>query len=184
MTFWVNFFGVLGIFTTVMVYQQRDNRKLLGWKIATDTCWVIHYLLLGADSVAVVTIVAILRSVILLCQKHRWARSKAWLWIFLSSSLLLSVLAWRDWTSLLTTVGSLMCIVVYWIGDPKTTRIVALPAGLLFLVNVAVNGSVWGTICESFILLSALVGLIRLDRHKPAEAHPATQTTKQRSNQT
>lgn len=176
MSFWVDFFGVLGLITTFMIYQQKDNRRMLFWKLATDTSWVLHYLLLGANSVAVVTIVAILRSVILLCQKHRWAQSKAWLWIFLISSLLLSILAWKDWTSLLTTVGSLACIVAYWIGRPKLTRIISIPAGLMFLINVAVNGSLWGTICESLILVSAIVGLFRLDIRKKGK-----ESTMQRS---
>lgn len=167
MNFWINFFGVLGIISTVIIYQQKENSKMILWKLITDTLWVIHYLLLGANSVAVVTIVAILRSIILLCQKHKWAQSKAWLWVFLGSSLILSILAWKDWTSLLTTVGSLACIIAYWIGKPKITRIISIPAALMFLVNVAVNGSVWGTLCESFILASAVVGLWRLDLRKP-----------------
>lgn len=167
MNFWINFFGVLGIISTVLIYQQKENRKMLLWKLTTDALWVIHYLLLGANSVAVVTIVAILRSIILLCQKHKWAQSKAWLWVFLGSSLFLSLLAWKDWTSLLTTVGSLACIIAYWIGKPKLTRIISIPAGLMFLINVALNGSVWGTLCESFILASAVVGLWRLDLRKP-----------------
>lgn len=167
MNFWINFFGVLGIISTVLIYQQKENRKMLLWKLTTDALWVIHYLLLGANSVAVVTIVAILRSIILLCQKHKWAQSKAWLWVFLGSSLFLSLLAWKDWTSLLTTVGSLACIIAYWIGKPKLTRIISIPAGLMFLINVALNGSVWGTLCESFILTSAVVGLWRLDLRKP-----------------
>lgn len=166
MIFWSNFFGVLGILTTILIYQQREHRNMLYWKLATDTVWVIHYLLLGANSVAVVTIVAILRSIILLCQKHRWAQHKAWLGIFLGSSLFLSILAWKDWTSLLTTIGSPACIIAYWIGNPKLTRMISIPVALMFLINVAVNGSVWGTICESFLLISAVVGFFRLDFRK------------------
>ncbi|MDD3334948.1 MAG: YgjV family protein [Eubacteriales bacterium] len=173
MSFWINFFGVLGILTTVVIYQQKDNQKLLIWKLTADLFWVAHYLLLGANSAAVVTIVALLRSAILLCQGHKWAQSKAWLWVFLFSSLLLSILAWKDWTSLLTTVASLLCIVAYWIGNPKLTRIVSIPTGLMFLVNVAMNKSFWASLCEFFILISAITGLIRLDIHKkPKEPSP------------
>ncbi len=182
MEFGIQFFGVLGLLTTVMVYQQKENRKMLLWKMATDTVWVIHYCMLGAYSVAVVTIVAILRSAILLCQNHAWARSRIWLWVFLGSSLLLSILAWKDWTSLLTTVGSLACIIAYWIGIPRVTRIISLPAGAMFLVNVALNGSLWGTLCESFILASALIGIIRLDiRKKSPEDAPSTEVHNKRS---
>ena len=181
MDFGIQFFGVLGLLTTVMVYQQKENRKMLLWKIATDTAWVIHYCMLGAYSVAVVTVVAILRSTILLCQSHAWARSRIWLWVFLGSSLFLSILAWKDWTSLLTTVGSLACIIAYWIGIPRVTRLITLPAGTMFLINVALNGSLWGTICESFLLGSALIGIIRLDIRKK---NPEEETGERVSNGT
>ena len=107
---WANVFGVMGIVTSVIIYQQKENRNMLIWKLITDTVWVIHYLMLQANSVAVVTMVAMARSVILLCQNHAWARHKAWLWVFLGSSFLLSLLAWKDWTSGLVMVASLALV--------------------------------------------------------------------------
>jgi hypothetical protein len=166
MNLWVNFFGVMGVITTVLIYQQKENRWMLIWKLVTDMSWLIHYLLLGANSVAVVTIVAIMRSIVLLCRKYKWASSKVWLWIFLGTSLFLSILAWKDWTSLLTTIASPACIIAFWIGNPKFTRIISIPTALMFLLNVAINGSLWGTLCESFILISAVVGLFRIDLRK------------------
>ena len=170
MRFWVNFFGVLGILTTAVIYQQKENQRMLIWKLITDLIWVLHYLALGAYSVAVVTVVAIMRSVVLLCRRHRWAQSRAWLGIFMVSSFVLSVLAYKDWTSLLTLIGSQACIVAYWIGKPKVTRIVSMPVALMFLVNVTLNGSLWGMLCESFLLISAIIGFIRHDvAHKPKQ---------------
>ncbi|MBQ6564441.1 MAG: YgjV family protein [Clostridia bacterium] len=160
---WANVFGVMGIVTSVIIYQQKENRNMLIWKLITDTVWVIHYLMLQANSVAVVTMVAMARSVILLCQNHAWARHKAWLWVFLGSSFLLSLLAWKDWTSGLVMVASLACILAFWIGKPKITRMVSIPAAAMFLINVALNGSLWGTLNESFLLISAIVGVVRLD---------------------
>ena len=89
MRFLVNLFGILGILTTVVIYQQKDNQRMLVWKLISDLCWVLHYLALGANSVAVVTIVAIMRSVVLLCRRHRWAQSRAWLAVFMASSFVL-----------------------------------------------------------------------------------------------
>ena len=170
MRFWVNLFGILGILTTVVIYQQKENQRMLVWKLISDLCWVLHYLALGANSVAVVTIVAIMRSVVLLCRRYRWAQSRAWLGIFMVISFVLSVLAYKDWTSLLTLIGSQACIVAYWIGKPKVTRIVSIPAALMFLVNVTLNGSLWGMLCESFLLISAIIGFIRHDvAHKPKQ---------------
>ena len=171
MRFLVNLFGILGILTTVVIYQQKENQRMLVWKLISDLCWVLHYLALGANSVAVVTIVAIMRSVVLLCRRHRWAQSRAWLAVFMTSSFVLSVLAYKDWTSLLPMIGSQACIIAYWIGKPKVTRIISIPAALMFLVNVTLNGSFWGMLCESFLLASAIVGFIRHDvARKPKTA--------------
>ena len=171
MRFLVNLFGILGILTTVVIYQQKENQRMLVWKLISDLFWVLHYLALGANSVAVVTIVAIMRSIVLLCRRYRWAQSRAWLAVFMISSFVLSVLAYKDWTSLLPMIGSQACIIAFWIGKPKVTRIISIPAALMFLVNVTLNGSLWGMLCESFLLASAVVGFIRHDvAHKPKTA--------------
>ena len=171
MRFLVNLFGILGILTTVVIYQQKENQRMLVWKLISDLFWVLHYLALGANSVAVVTIVAIMRSIVLLCRRYRWAQSRAWLAVFMVSSFVLSVLAYKDWTSLLPMIGSQACIIAYWIGKPKVTRIISIPAALMFLVNVTLNGSFWGMLCESFLLASAIVGFIRHDvARKPKTA--------------
>ena len=171
MRFLVNLFGILGILTTVVIYQQKENQRMLVWKLISDLCWVLHYLALGANSVAVVTIVAIMRSIVLLCRRYRWAQSRAWLAVFMVSSFVLSVLAYKDWTSLLPMIGSQACIIAYWIGKPKVTRIISIPSALMFLVNVTLNGSLWGMLCESFLLASAIIGFIRHDvARKPKTA--------------
>ena len=171
MRFWVNLFGILGILTTVVIYQQKENQRMLVWKLISDLFWVMHYLALGANYVAVVTIVAIMRSIVLLCRRYRWAQSRAWLAVFMVSSFVLSVLAYKDWTSLLPMIGSQACIIAYWIGKPKVTRIISIPSALMFLVNVTLNGSLWGMLCESFLLASAIIGFIRHDvARKPKTA--------------
>ena len=40
--------GVLGIIATIFVYQQKDRRKLLIWKLISDSIWLLHYFTLGA----------------------------------------------------------------------------------------------------------------------------------------
>lgn len=159
----VNAFGILGILTTIVIYQQKDNHKLLFWKITTDLIWIVHYTANGNYSVVAITLVAVLRSIVLLNDAHAWARHKSWLWVFIGCSLLFSALAWKDWTSLLTTVSSLLCIAAYWFRVPRINRILSIPAAILFLLNVWLNFSFWGFICESFLLLSAIVGFFRLD---------------------
>ena len=164
MRFIINLFGILGILSTIIIYQQKENHRLLQWKITTDLLWTVHYVANGNYSVVAVTLVAIMRSIILLLgEKYAWARQKWWLAVFIVCSLGFSVLAWKDWTSLLTLLSSLMCIVAYWIRIPRINRLISIPAALLFLIHVGINFSFWGFLSESFMLISAVVGFFRLD---------------------
>ncbi len=159
----VNCFGILGIICTVIIYQQKENQRLLIWKLISDLFWTVHYAALRNYSVVAITLVAIMRSVVLYNHDKKWAHSGAWLWIFIGCSLAFSAVAWKDWTSLMTTVSSLLCIIAYWVRIPRVTRLLTIPAGFLFLVNIIFNYTFWGLLSESFLLTSAIVGFIRLD---------------------
>ena len=159
----MNLFGILGIISVVIIYQQKDNQRLLLWKLTSDILWIVHYAALKNYSVVVITLVAVLRSFVLYHHDRKWAQSKAWLWIFIACSLGFSMLAWKDWTSLMATVSSLLCIVAYWVRIPRVTRLLTIPAGFLFLINIIFNYTFWGLLSESFLLASAIVGFVRLD---------------------
>ena len=153
--------GVLGIATTVMVYQQKERKPLLFWKLATDCVWLLHYLFLGAYSACAITVVAIFRSAVFLNAEKKWAQGRSWLYIFLAATLLLSLLAWQGPCSLLTLVSSILCIIAYWLKTPRMTRILSLPAAFLVLIyNIAFH-SREGVLCELFIITSAVIGIIR-----------------------
>ena len=162
-SFLINFFGIAGIVTTVIIYQQKENKNLLLWKITTDLIWIVHYAANGNYSVVAITLVAILRSIVLLNADKDWARHRFWLPVFIACSLIFSAIAWKDWTSLLTVLSSILCIAAYWVRIPRITRLLSIPAAVLFLMNIAFNFSFWGFICESFLLASAIVGFLRLD---------------------
>ncbi len=155
--------GVLGIITTIFVYQQKERRKMLIWKLISDSIWILHYFTLGAYSGCAIIAAAIIRSLVFLNAGHKWADSKAWLAIFIAISLTFSLLTWQNAYSLLTTVCSVACIIAYWIRSPKVTRLISIPAAVLYLIYVIVYRSTEGIICESVIIASSVVGFIRHD---------------------
>lgn len=160
--------GALGILTTFCVYQQKERKKLLIWKLITDSVWILHYFTLGAYSACAITVVAIFRSIVFLNGEKKWAQSRAWLYIFMAASLLFSALAWQNGYSWLTLISSQACIVAYWIKSPKATRIITIPAAVLYLIYTIAFHSIEGTICEIFTIVSSVVGLIRHDIRKKA----------------
>ena len=141
---------------------MRTNKYQLVWKIATDVLWIVYYALQNNLSVVVITLVAILRSLVLMCKK-KWAQGIWWMFIFMAISIVSSLLVWKDWTSLLTMISSLLCIAMYWYRDPKMVRFITVPAAILFIIHVILNQNWMGLICESFLLVSSIVGIVRLD---------------------
>ena len=166
MNWLVDGLGVLGIVTTIMVYQQKTRKRMLICKLITDIVWILHYWTLGAYSAIAITIVAVLRSIVFLNEDHRWAQSKAWLFIFLAASVVLSLIAWQNAYSALTLTTSLLCIVAYWLAQPRLTRLLSIPAAILTLIYNFIYHSREGVLCEFFIIASAVVGYFRHDFRK------------------
>lgn len=155
--------GVLGIITTMMVYQQKERKKMLIWKLTTDLVWILHYYLLGGYSACAITIVAIFRSIVFMNDDKKWAQGKKWLYIFLAASLVMSLLAWQGPITLLTLASSFISIVAYWMPKTSSTRYLTLPAAFLYLAYTILCKSKEGFVCELFLLTSTIVGVIRHD---------------------
>ena len=156
-------FGILGIVSTVLLYQQRTSKGQLWCKLITDSLWIVYYILQNNYSVVAITLVAVFRSIVLMNHEKKWAQGIWWLYIFMAVSIVFSLMAWKDWTSILTLSSSLICIGMYWFRNPKAVRWISVPAAILFLVNVIINQNWLGIISESFLLISSIIGIIRLD---------------------
>ena len=166
MNWLVDSLGILGILTTIMVYQQKTQKRLLIWKLITDIVWILHYWTLSAYSAIAITIVAVMRSIVFLNADHPWAQSKAWLFVFLGASIIFSLIAWQNAYSALTLATSVLCIVAYWLGQPRLTRLLSIPAAFLTLIYNYIYHSREGVLCEIFIITSAIVGYFRHDFRK------------------
>ncbi len=173
MNFLVDGLGILGIATTVMIFQQKERKPLLYWKLVTDVFWLLHYLFLGAYSACASTAVSIFRSVVFLHADRKWAQSPAWLYIFLETSLALTLLVWQNMYSLLTLTGSFLSIFAYWMKKPRITRLLSVPSAACILVYNIVYHSWEGVVCDTFLIISAIAGIIRYDIRKKASSDAA-----------
>ena len=155
--------GVAGMLTSAVIFQQKARKRMLIWKLISDLFWVAHYLALGAYSGAAVMFVSVLRSVLLLRVENP---GKGWLAAFLTISLVLSILAWKNIFSLLALACSFCSIIAFWMDSPKLTRMITIPASGAYLVYCVSCGSIEGSVSEAFGVISAIVGVFRLDIKK------------------
>ena len=158
--------GYIAIVVSMLIYQQKTRKRLLICKAVTDVLWIIHYFLLGGYTGAIVTFVALAREIVFFRSDRRDRKGKYILVCFLCISVVCSVLTWGSVYSVFAMLGSLMSIVSFWVGEPKVSRIMAVPISICMLSYGVSNGSVAVLINEVLVMISSALGLLLLDRKK------------------
>lgn len=161
-------FGFVGIVFTVIIYQQRSRTGLLLSKLISDVLWFLHYFFLGAYSGAAISVIGMVRELIFINREKKWAKNPAWLVLFLGLSVVSAVITWKNWFSLLPMSASVMAVVSFWIGQPKTSRILSLPiSGAMLTYDFSLNPvSAAGIVNELLTITSSIVGIVRYDLQK------------------
>ena len=159
-------FGFLGICSTVIIYQQRDRKRLLINKLLSDLIWFLHYLFLGAYSGAAVAAIGACREIVFVNKNRRWGKSVLWLPFFILVSVICTVLTWKSVFSVFTCIASCLSVIGFYIGKPKLSRILSFPISACMLTYDIASSSLPGIINEFFAITSSAVGLLIIDRRK------------------
>ena len=156
--------GIFGIISAILIYQQKTRKGLMITKLISDVFWVFHYLILGAYSGVAVCILAVLRELIFINKgRRKWANHIIWPILFVLAAIGTTIFTWEGPISILAGVASALSVVSFWIGSPKLTRIFIFPIATLMIIYDVFSGSYTGIINESITLVSAFIGIIRLD---------------------
>jgi len=158
--------GLLGVLSSVVIYQQKKRKYVLLWKLISDTFWVIHFVILGINggsfTGAAVSLIAIIRSLVFFAyyKKERVA-PKLVLIGFMALSAVLSILTWKNIFSLFAMSASLLAIISFWQSKPKNTVYFSFPIAACMITYQLSLHSVIGAANEAFIIVSSAVSLIR-----------------------
>lgn len=161
-----SFIGALGIAANVLIYQQKTGKNLLIYKLVSDILWASHYLVLGGYSAAAIACIGIVRESIFLNQKHKWAQSRIWLWLFVVLSVLSAALTWKNLVNLLPATASVLSVFGFWKNNPKLSKFLAFPISLCMLTYDLYIVSYMGIANETFTLISAMFSVILLLKQK------------------
>ncbi len=158
--------GFLGIVISFIIYQQRERKKLLLWKLTADLTWMLHYALLGAFSAVAVTFIGVMREIVYLNEGKKWANKKFWIVVFCLINIVFSYLTWNGLFSLLPTIASLIAVVSFAMQKPKITRFFSFPISFCMIIYDFFTGSIAGIVNEVFTISSSIIGVIRHDMKK------------------
>ena len=158
-----NVVGLLGILSTVVIYQQKTRAGLLVSKLVSDVIWFFQYAILGAWSGAAISIIAIIREFIFINRHKKWTKTPAWLVVFLILSVICGIITWKNFYSVFPCIASALAVIGFWIGNPKLSRFLSYPISICMLTYDISNLAYMAIANEVLTIGSSVVGNIRYD---------------------
>ena len=159
-------FGVLGMATTVLIYQQKTRKGLILSKLLSDVIWFLYYICLSAYSGAAIAVIGMIRELVFINREKKWAKHPIWLVFFLMLSFVSAIITWKNIYSVLPCIASAISVISFWIGNPRLSRKLSYPISACMLTYNITSVAIIGVINEIFTIISSIIGTIRLDRKK------------------
>lgn len=120
--------------------------------------------MLGAVTGAAMNATSIIRNIIFYNRDKKFFSGNIWVAIFIAVNIIVGVVFWQDWTSLLCIAAMVINTVSMSMKNPQHVRAVMLASSPFFLVYSILNGSVGGTVNELIAEASGIISLIRYRR--------------------
>lgn len=155
-------FGFGAMVSLFMIYQQKDRKKLLLFKLSADVCWVVHYLCIFAPGGAIPNFVGIFRELVFVNREEKkWADCFLWPILFIAVNLTLGLVTMDSCINLLPITASVFVTVSLWLKRPALTKIVSVPVSAAFLIYDIFVHSYIGMVNESIAICSIIISFIR-----------------------
>ncbi len=165
-------FGILAFIASVVSFQMKTYRQILWVQTLCTVLFVTHFLLLlragqpDAVTGAVLNGISTVRDVILLAtegkrtQKHTAILAA----VFSVAVVVVGVLTWSSWVSLLFIIAMVLNTVALSIPDPNMVRVFIMVSAPFACAYDVLTHSIGGTVNEVVSFLSALTAFIRYRR--------------------
>ena len=152
-------FGICGTVANVLIFQQKNRNRLIITKLIADCLWGAHYCCLTAWSGAAVCVVGAVRELVFRKLDYKSRKGKVWLAVFLVCSALTAVLTWESVFSVLPAFGAIVCVVSFWIGNPRLASWLQIPISGAFLAYNIRYVSYIAILSDTITLLSIFITL-------------------------
>ena len=159
--FIAQFFGVLAITSSLIIYSRKTRGKLIFFKSLQDLFWVVHYLLISAYSAAATNALCFVReSVFYRVKNKKW--DKLLLVVFLMLYMLSAFFTWKNIFSIFPAVSSSVSTVAFWVKNPRNTKKLALVAATCTLIyNITLAQSLAVYVGVAFTIITSIISLLK-----------------------
>lgn len=155
--------GALGIVASIISFQCKSHKSILVMRTVTEFLFGVQYLLLGAFTGMAMNTVGCVRNLIFTKTVKENKGTRLWVTIFSVLFTVFGLFTWQGSKSILIILAKVLSTIAYANKNTVIVRGLVFVTTSCWLVYNAAVGSNAGILCESFTLISIIVGTIRMD---------------------
>ncbi len=160
-------FALLASLSLGCTYFVNNKTKIMIFCLLYCIFYGTHYLLLGAITGALITLVSLIRNIIFyINSKKKQENSKLLLILLIIFALISGILSYQNIFSILLIIASVISTYSVWQDDVQKYKLLALPVGICYLVyGISIN-SIASIITETVLLIAVIVGIKKMYNKK------------------
>ena len=155
--------GFVGVISTLVAYQCKQYKWIIGLRTLNELAFTVQYLFLGAYTGVAVGVLGCVRNGIFLHLNRRGKSTRLWRGVFCLVFVVASLLTWSGFKSILTAVAKVASTISYGSPNPRLIRLVTLCSSTCWLIYNSYVASAAGVLGELVTLTSVVVGIVRFD---------------------
>lgn len=162
--------GITAVIISCFSYQMRTRGGILFSQSAASALFCVHFLLLGAVTLAFQNIILVIRN---LCYANRDKKPFSFRFLPLVFCVLLvgcGILTWEGPQSLFVSLGLVVNTLCLTFSEPQKIRASILVSSPLVIIYSIISRSVAGVANEVIAISSSVVGIIRYRKGKSESA--------------
>jgi hypothetical protein len=157
--------GAVSIVFLFISFQMKDRKKILIINAIGSFGWTIYFMLQGDLMSGVTGTISLIRTIIFSFRdKHAWAKSIVWLFVFLGLNIAFAIFSFSSWKDIFPLLAGIMMTISFFMIKEKHVRIFSLSCYLLWMCNSLSKGY-WIALASDVIsLTSVIIGMIRFKK--------------------
>lgn len=167
----VQLIGYVAMALCIFAYQAKTRRYILLIQGLGCILWTLQFFLLGSYAGMLLNAVNAARNITYaFIERYKFSSSPFCLGITIAVclSMLFVTIPGEGWLGIFPVVATSLASVAFFMRKERLVRSLYLVASPVWMVYDIINGSIGGTICEAFSIISIVIALLRFKKEKRA----------------
>lgn len=170
--------GIIAMAINIISFQQKSQRTIIIMQLFGASLFAVNMFMIGATVGGFLNLIGAVRALVYSDKKRFKTDKPVWLFVFcalyLASYVLNFAVFGKEPTAVnfivefLPLIGMTASGIGFYLSDAKSVRRLGMVSSPSWLIYNIVNFALGGIICEVFCMISIIIGMLRLDRKKPA----------------